>query len=192
MTPMVYGYRRARSRSGAATRARHSMRPPILCYRRFAVNITRVVGLLLVGLQMLIVGCKTDKWRADEFEGAWRLESVGGVPLQTGATDATFTLNHDGRFIAKSLPHGFLQLDDVKPDQLYSGAGTWSLSWKNSSREVRVSLIFRSVDGINVRHLPYGAELFIQGSKRDPRLFYFKGDPDENQRIVFRREPPRG
>ena len=155
------------------------------------MDIKRILGLLLLGVVMLTTSCKANKWRSDEFEGSWRLETDGGIPTQTAATVATFMLGHDGRFIAKSLPHGFLQLDDVKPDQLYSGSGTWSLTWNDSSQEVRVFLIFRSVEGINVRHLPYGAELFIQGSKNDPRLYYFKGDPDENQRVIFRREPPR-
>ena len=119
-----------------------------------AVDIKRILGLLLLGVVMLTTSCKTSKWRSDEFEGSWQLESDSGIPPRAAAIVATFALGHDGRFIAKSLPHGFLQLDDVKPDQLYSGSGTWSLTWNDSSQEVRVSLIFRSVEGINVRMPP--------------------------------------
>lgn len=155
------------------------------------MNVTRVVSLLMVGFLMLTIGCKMNKWRADEFEGAWQLESVGGVPSQTGATGATFTLNHDGRFTANFLPPAFLRLEDVKTDHGITGSGTWSLTGNNGGREERIRLTFTSVEGSNGRNLPYGAELFIQKSNKSPRLFYFKGDPDENQRIVFQRDPAR-
>ena len=75
----------------------------------------------------------------------------------------------------------------MKPDQVVSGSGTWSLTRSDGGREVRVRLAFTSVQGSNGRDLPYGAELFIQGSSKDLRLFYFIGDPDLLERVVFRR-----
>jgi hypothetical protein len=138
---------------------------------------------------MLTLGCNGNKWTSDEFEGIWRLETGSAAPSQTAAT---ITLQHDGRFLASSLPSGFLRLEDVKSGQVLSGSGTWSLTRNDGGREERVRLTFTNVEGSNGRNLPYGAELFIQGSSKAPRLYYFKGDPDENQRVVFQREPPRG
>lgn len=155
------------------------------------MNINRIRGFLLFGVFMLSVGCKTNQWTSDEFEGIWCLETIGGVQPQTSVTFATFTLDHDGRFTANSLPPVFLRLEEVKPDQRLNGSGTWSLTRSDGGREERVRLTFTSVEGSTGRNLPYGAELFIQGPSKDPRLYYFKGDPDENQRIVFHREPPR-
>ena len=37
------------------------------------MNITRIIGLLLLGVMMLTTGCKTSKWTSDKFEGAWKL-----------------------------------------------------------------------------------------------------------------------
>ena len=156
-----------------------------------AVEIKRILGFLLLGVVMLTTSCKTNILRSDEFEGSWRLETDGGIPPQAAANVATFALGHDGRFTAKSLPPSFLRLDDVKTDQVLAGSGTWALSRTDGGRDERVRLTFTSVEGSDFRNLPYGAELFIQGSNKDPRLYYFKGDPDENQRVIFRREPPR-
>jgi hypothetical protein len=149
------------------------------------VKITKIVGRLLLGVLVLTMGCNANKWTSDEFEGIWRPETGNGVQPQT---PASITLQHDGRFIASSLPSGFLRLEDVKPGQVLSGDGTWSLTRNDGGREERVRLTFTSVEGSTGRNLPYGAELFIQGSSKEPRLFYFKGDPDEAQRVVFRRQ----
>jgi hypothetical protein len=81
-----------------------------------AVSHSRIARWLLFCLVMLVTGCKTHKWASGDFEGRWRLETDGGIPPQAAVPVATFMLGHDGRFVAKSLPHGFLQLDDVKPD----------------------------------------------------------------------------
>lgn len=151
------------------------------------MNFSKTVGLLLIGVLMLTFGCNANKWTSDEFEGTWRPETDSVAPSQTSAT---ITLQHDGRFTASSLPSGFLRLEDAKSGQGLSGSGTWSLARNDGGREERVRLTFTSVDGSNGRNLPYGVELFIQGSSKKPRLFYFKGDPDEAQRVVFRREPP--
>lgn len=156
------------------------------------MDTKRILGLFLLGVVMLTTSCKTYKWSTNEFEGSWRLESDGGIPPRAAATVATFALGHDGQFTAKSLPPGFLRFDDVKTDQVLAGSGTWALARIDGGREERVRLTFTSVEGGNSRNLPYGAELFIQGSTKDPRLYYFKGDPGENQRVIFRRVQPRG
>jgi hypothetical protein len=156
------------------------------------VGIKRILYFLLLGVVMLTTSCKMNKFRSDDFEGSWRLETDSGIPPQAAANVATFALGHDGRFTAKSLPPSFLRIDNVKTDQALAGSGTWALTRTDGGREERVRLTFTSVEGSNGRNLPYGAELFIRGSNKDPRLYYFKGDPDENQRVTFRREPPRG
>jgi hypothetical protein len=148
------------------------------------MKIARILGLLLLGVAILISGCKSNKWTSDEFAGIWRMDTRNVATPQNAAMVA---LERDGRFRASSLPPGFLRLDDVKPDQVLSGKGTWSLTRNDGGREERVRLTFTSVAGSNSRNLPYGAELFIQGSSKEPRLYYFNGDPDQNRRVVFRR-----
>ena len=152
-----------------------------------AMNISKVYVALLVAAISLTTGCKTKSWTSDEFEGIWHLETGSRATSQTASTVATFKLEHDGRFIASSLPPDFLRLEDVKPNQVLSGSGTWSLR-RDSEGEERLLLTFTNVEGGTGQDLPYGAELFIQGPSRDPGLFYFIGDPDENQRVVFRRD----
>jgi hypothetical protein len=99
------------------------------------------------------------------------------------AAGATLNLDPGGKFAATSLPAGFLRMDGMKQEQATSGAGTWSLIRRDGSD--RVSLIFTTIDG---GALLYGTEIDVQGSGSQVRLFYYKGDPDEDQRIYFRRE----
>jgi hypothetical protein len=155
------------------------------------MNSSRIYVALFVGAISLFAGCKTKSLRRDQFVGLWRPDTGGRTPLGTASVATTLTLDHDGTFVASSLPPGFLQPDDVKPNQMLSGSGTWSLSERGGETEERLRLTFTSVAGSAGRNLPYGAELFIQKSGTEPRLFYFKGDPDENQEVVFRRDSTR-
>jgi hypothetical protein len=153
------------------------------------VNTARIYGLLLLGGLVSIVGCQA-KWRNDQFEGTWRVDTSDSPASGARSIAMTFTLGQDGRFVASSVSSDFLELDDLKPDRLLSGSGTWSLTRLDPEGEERLRLSFKKVEGSTGRNLPYGAELFIQGSSREPRLFYFIGDPDESQRVVFRQESP--
>jgi hypothetical protein len=92
------------------------------------MNISRVHVALLVGAILLISGCKTKSWKSDQLVGLWRPETGNSTAPGNAPIATTLTLNHDGRFVASSLPPGFLQLDDVKPDHALSGIGTWSLT----------------------------------------------------------------
>jgi hypothetical protein len=152
------------------------------------MNISRVHVTLLVGAVLLITGCKTKSWRSDQFVGIWRSETDKATASGTAPIATTLTLDSDGRFVASSLRPDFLRLEDVKPNQVISGSGTWSLTGRDSEGEERLRLTFTSVEGSTGRNLPYGAELFIEGSSKEPRLVYFIGDPDENQRVAFRKD----
>ena len=134
---------------------------------------------------VLMIGCKTKDVRSDQVEGVWKID---GSTRAVAGTATTIALNHDGTFIATALQPGFLELESTKRDQVVSGSGTWSLKRFGSDDEQRVQLIFTKVKESSGRDLPYGAELFIQLSGAEIRLFYFDGDPDEDRRIVFYRE----
>lgn len=143
----------------------------------------------LFGAVVLMIGCKTKDVKSDQIEGVWQMDesahTVAGITTN-------IALNHNGTFIAAALPPGFLQLESIKPDQGVSGGGTWSLTRSDSDDEQRLRLTFSKVDGNIGKDLPYGAELFIERSGAEVRLFYFEGDPDENRRVVFHRESQRG
>lgn len=146
-------------------------------------------ALALVVAMTMFVCCKTEGLRSDQVVGVWRIEENDRVGLKPAAT--TLTLDSSGKFAASALPPGFLQLEDVKPDEAPSGTRTWSLTRNDSEREERMRLTFTRVEGSKGRDLPYGAELFIQNSSAEARLYYFEGDPDDSRRIVFRRDPAR-
>jgi hypothetical protein len=146
----------------------------------------RIVVLFLFCAILPVCGCKAKKWTNDQFEGTWQVEKGELAAEQTAAGATTILLEHDGRFVANALPPGFLRLEGVKADQVLSGRGTWSL--RQYKDEQRLLLTFTSIERSNVRELPYGAELFIDSSSGNCQLFYYQGDPDEEHRIVFKRE----
>jgi len=149
------------------------------------VNAARIFVLVLFCASIATIGCTAKNWRSDQFEGGWQLTTQA-----RSATSGTtiLKLDRNGHFIARSLPHDFLHLDAVGKDHSLSGNGTWSIVRFDNRHEQRLVLTFTELQGYNGPDLPYGAELFIEAHGSEPRLFYFEGDPDDSDRIVFQKQ----
>lgn len=139
----------------------------------------------VLSIILLFAGCEAKRWRNNQFEGIWRIEANAAG---SASTAPTLNLTHDGKFVAISVPTTFLGLDDAKSDQVLSGSGTWSVTQYDPRHDGRLQLTFTRVEGIEVYSLPWGTQLSIQGSDRDPHLFYFIGDPDDGRKVMLRRE----
>ena len=101
---------------------------------------------------------------------------------KTSADAPTLSLTPDGKFVARSLPSDFVEIDGIKQGQAISGTGTWSVLHGD---DYRVQVNFTVING---QTFSYGAELFPQSSGSELRLYYSEGDPDEGHRVYFDRE----
>jgi hypothetical protein len=132
------------------------------------------------------VGCKRAELTNHPLAGVWQVEGKSNSGSQNAGAPETLTLNSSGTFTAVSLSPEFVKLDNVSSGQPLSGAGTWSIKRRDGA--TRVYLKFSSFDGDRGPELPYGTDsLFVEGQGPGLRLFYYEGDPDEDQITFFRR-----
>jgi hypothetical protein len=92
------------------------------------------------------------------------------VGTYSGQNAGTLVLNGDGSFTASELDVGFGDQGITAK----SGTGTWTLQDRDSL-QTDVSLVFVGPDGTEG-----GWDLIdVAGTKAEPLLWYFYGDPDE-------------
>lgn len=72
-------------------------------------------------------------------------------------------------------------------DRLVDATGRWS---RHRIDDRTISLSFQSVDRPGDLPLPYGNVLFTEMTSRGPRLYSFRGDPDERVIIAFDKAAP--
>ncbi|MGV9618949.1 hypothetical protein [Streptomyces tendae] len=97
-------------------------------------------------------------------------------------------LSDDGTFTAVGWP---ADLKDATGDpQSRTGSGTWELDAANDS-DWPVSFSFHKIDDYwdsDVQGGYYGDGLMVSGSREDPRLYAFLGDPDSCDLVTFTRD----
>jgi hypothetical protein len=73
----------------------------------------------------------------------------------------------------------------LRTDALVSGSGTWRLDTSDPKRR-RLQLVFRSIHGGgHEAEVPFGAQLQVWKRGTSLALSYFRGDPDERDRVEF-------
>ena len=131
---------------------------------------------------VLSVGCAhTDR---EELVGTWVVASVKRRP--DGPSQAgTLVLNRDGAFQANDLPYFPILLSD-REDTRTSGRGTWKLVGSRWDQEVQLSFDqFDGRTGVPASFAFTGLECV--GILRCDEIGYFVGDPDQVERVVFRK-----
>ena len=140
----------------------------------------RRLSLLIFVAMAMIAGCRSEQVRSGELAGVWKVESRCGARPPTHAT--TLTLDPGGDFTAVSVPTE-LMCADGPINEFLSGTGSWSLI--GAFGKSRVLLRFKTLVKADTRSLPFGTEMFTEKRNSQVYLFYFLGDPDENQRVIF-------
>ena len=139
----------------------------------------------MLPLLVTLAACQGREVAGGELPGTWTLaaEARESLPEPARSAPATLTLAPDGTFQASGIPGEVLYILPPAREGLVDGSGTWRLTRNDGAQAVRLTfeVITRGGEG----GVPHGTSLGILASSRDTRLFYFKGDPDEFNRIFF-------
>ncbi|WP_245703666.1 hypothetical protein [Streptomyces lushanensis] len=96
------------------------------------------------------------------------------------------TLNKDGSFTAAGWPS---DLEGAASPEQRTGNGTWELTAADSS-DWPVSFTFHKISGYwdsEVKGGYYGNGVYVSGSRENPHLYEFVGDPDRCDIDTFTR-----
>ena len=104
-----------------------------------------------------------------------------------GAHGATLVVRADGTFTASNLPATLDQADNVGiPSQpVKAGSGTWEIGGPYAQDQSYVSFTFGCASDESLCGASF--ELQLQGTA-PPGLFYYIGDPDDDNTYVFARQ----
>lgn len=146
------------------------------------MSILRAFALLL---SSAFLGCHGAKIAPDQLVGSWVIstDSRGHLAAPFRRAAVVIELTADGTFSASEEPGGLLDFEEAA-DVVISGSGTWRIY--SSEGEQRVQLVFRAIrGGAHEDEVPYGAQFFMSRERNALTLFYFRGDPDQGDRITF-------
>ena len=147
------------------------------------------VSLLGFFLWLIVaVGCSVRSPTADAFVGTWVMTQKPSSTEQGTAHRARgkLTLLGNGEFVADSVPSGLLySLPGMNSPNYVSGTGAWKLG--SVDRDAAVLLTFRAIKGTTEYKVPNGTQLLVDDVSKELLLYFFLGDPDEGDRIEFRK-----
>ncbi|MFG2174723.1 hypothetical protein ACGFMO_25750 [Streptomyces niveus] len=127
-----------------------------------AVIAATVVGGCAVGSECRAGGERPRDLTGNDLIGTYR------------HSDLSIVLSGDGKFTTQGWP------TDVDGPPRKVGSGTWELTAEGDSG-FPVSLSFHEIGGFwdsDTKGGYYGAGLYVEGDREDPRLYEFLGDPD--------------
>lgn len=135
-------------------------------------------------------GCPGTHTSPSSMSGTWVITNAcrQQLPHHLAGVAATVRLEQTGRFVADQMPCSLLGGHAATTCSVISGSGTWSV---DDGANVKVELVFDSVQGSPSTRLPYGTQLHVGGGMSHTVLFYFDGDPDVARRIEFAKQPPQ-
>lgn len=152
-----------------------------------ANKFSQISRLILIFF-LLCSGCgNSNEVRTFDLAGTWLLDDSSRKYLPPGL-EKSFTsilLNVDGGFQTSELPVSFLEGDEVSVG-LFSGRGTWKLINNHQGHEIQLDLLTSKTGMLDIP-LPFSKQLYISFEKEKLILFYYKGDPDNMERIEFRK-----
>jgi hypothetical protein len=147
----------------------------------------RVVSICLV--LGFAINCTGRAPTVTDLIGEWSLAETR-TPLPERLMSGRLQLDADGRFNLSNVSEQLLLPADQPHQGAVSGSGSWTIG-NTTGGHLEVRLVFHTITPDGLVRLPYGAPLSIQGSGSRVRLFYYVGDPDENNRVYFdRRSAP--
>ncbi|MEW2579596.1 hypothetical protein [Streptomyces syringium] len=112
--------------------------------KKAIISLSILCGVLVVGVFLYLLP-PDGSAKPSELVGYWR-----------GSQGAELTLREDGSLTAVEVPTGFS--DDDKPDERFTGKGTWTLEPKPEVGDQEIHLSLGEVFGSKI-----GIELEIQG-----------------------------
>jgi hypothetical protein len=127
---------------------------------------------------LLIVACSSCG------RGIARGDVVGAYSLD-GASSARLLLREDGTFEANRIPGDVLYIQSPDKDRAVSGTGNWMLDTKH---QARVVLDFTRITEGAGSGVPFSTELDVTRRSGEVALYFFRGDPDENDRVYFQKQ----
>jgi hypothetical protein len=120
-----------------------------------------------------------------ELVGTWTVASESRELLsrkvRTGSI--ALTLRNDGTFEAVDVPGDLLGEGREWQDRFVDGAGNWFRD--EAFGDQRIGLKFQTVAQPYNFKLPFQAVLWASTTRQGPRLYYYRGDPDERVMVVF-------
>jgi hypothetical protein len=176
-------------RSGNVNRNRN--RPNVANVASFQVHSSMPVSLTIrVWLRLAFVvvvvvpgGACSERLVPDSMlVGTWTVSSESRelLPADAGSRSIALTLRDDGTLSATDLPGELVVEENSRRDRYLSGAGKWFR--EDQYDDQRIALVLEAIDQPHKVRLPYQAVMWATATSGRPRLYYYRGDPD--QRII--------
>lgn len=150
----------------------------------------RLAGMLCcVGLSLL--SCTRRAVTPGLLVGKWTVASTARAAFARPLQDAAMTivLEDDGRFVADEFPLDAPHIRGQSPFWFVTGSGKWRLA-PYYGGALAVDLVLQSVTAGAGSPLPYRFPLFVDASRSSVALYYYRGDPDEQNRVYFVKHSP--
>jgi hypothetical protein len=96
-----------------------------------------------------------------------------------------FEFSSNGIFVATNVPNTLFSADSL-PGQPVTGRGKWKLGEREGHQQVQLE--FLSTDQPERYGSDYGTQLNVDRKNANLILFYYRGDPDEQDRVEFTKQ----
>ena len=130
----------------------------------------------------------SEKPKTEELTGKWKLDKFGyELVNEKGYETKNIELNikSDGSFIAQNIPNFINVFTESKTKEFLNSNGSWKIEKDFSDEKYVLGLNFEKSnldkDGFSVEF-----ELYEENDKII--LWYFVGDPDSGERLLFRKK----
>jgi hypothetical protein len=154
-----------------------------MIFRKDAQKTVSALMSAVISLVML-TACTGTKPQATDIVGTWLIDSSARhvLPPSSAVGCAHFSFSSDTTFVATSVPSTLFSAEPLAGPPV-TGRGTWQMS-ENEGRD-QIQLRFLSTDQPEKYGSDHGAQLDIEKRGRRLVLFYYLGDPDEQDRVEF-------
>lgn len=145
---------------------------------------TAVLACVMAAAGTSVTGCARYVACGEEGKRPSGLTASDLVGTYEGKPFGRLTLAADGTFTAQDWPDpGAFEITGSSP-RIAAGHGTWTLEPETHFEDL--DLHFAT---LGTQH-NYGAGYSVAGSRQEPRVYRFAGDPDVCKFHIFRRKPP--
>jgi hypothetical protein len=138
---------------------------------------------LVLAAALAIASCDPPRISSAEVVGHWRVSDPKGIRDARKYGGGSLDLRGDGAFTASHVP--FDPLDDEGRATDLNGSGNWKIL--DSEGRQSVILDFDMMGG-RPRIGGFGLPLDIAGGPAHRTLYIYRGDPDNGDRLDFRRD----
>jgi hypothetical protein len=130
----------------------------------------------------------TEKPKTEEFIGKWKLDKFSyDLINQNGYESKSIELNikSDGSFEAKNFPNFIDAFAESKNKEYINAKGNWEIGKDFSDENWVLELYFEKS---NLYRDNFAMEFELYEEKEKMILWFFVGDPDSGERLLFRKE----